>query len=72
MEDDSQDGPLTVWQMFNAPTMVLFNNLEHAEDGLDRLLTSILKLSGYVCNLSQFCCLNTFTKLCFYIINLYK
>ncbi|CAB3224272.1 unnamed protein product [Arctia plantaginis] len=46
MEDDTQDGPFTVWQMFNAPTMVLFNNLEHAADGLDRLLTSILKLSG--------------------------
>ncbi|KAJ8730029.1 hypothetical protein PYW07_017067 [Mythimna separata] len=46
MEDDNQDGPFTVWQMFNAPTMVLFNNLEHAADGLDRLLTSILKLSG--------------------------
>lgn len=48
MEDDNQDGPFTVWQMFNAPTMVLFNNLEHAADGLDRLLTSILKLSGYI------------------------
>ncbi|CAH0579320.1 unnamed protein product [Chrysodeixis includens] len=46
MEDDNQEGPCTVWQMFNAPTMVLFNNLEHAADGLDRLLTSILKLSG--------------------------
>ncbi|XP_026488273.2 serine/threonine-protein kinase ATR-like [Vanessa tameamea] len=46
MEDDSNDGPFTVWQMFNAPTLVLFNNLEHAADGLDRLLTSILKLSG--------------------------
>lgn len=53
MEEDNQDGPFTVWQMFNAPTMVLFNNLEHAEDGLDRLLTSILKLSGYVCKLSK-------------------
>ncbi|KAH9628521.1 hypothetical protein HF086_008041 [Spodoptera exigua] len=46
MDEDNQDGPFTVWQMFNAPTMVLFNNLEHAADGLDRLLTSILKLSG--------------------------
>ncbi|XP_049868950.1 serine/threonine-protein kinase ATR [Pectinophora gossypiella] len=46
MDDENNDGPFTVWQMFNAPTMVLFNNLEHAEDGLDRLLTSILKLSG--------------------------
>ncbi|CAG9094613.1 unnamed protein product [Plutella xylostella] len=46
VEDDNQEGPFTVWQMFNAPTMVLFNNLEHAADGLDRLLTSILKLSG--------------------------
>ncbi|PZC86486.1 hypothetical protein B5X24_HaOG209205 [Helicoverpa armigera] len=46
MEDDNQDGPFAVWQMFNAPTMVLFNNLEHAAEGLDRLLTSILKLSG--------------------------
>ncbi|XP_075973655.1 serine/threonine-protein kinase ATR-like [Anticarsia gemmatalis] len=46
MDDENQDGPFTVWQMFNAPTMVLFNNLEHAADGLDRLLTSILKLSG--------------------------
>lgn len=46
MEEDNQDGPITVWQMFNAPTIVLFNNLEHAADGLDRLFTSILKLSG--------------------------
>ncbi|VVC87145.1 unnamed protein product, partial [Leptidea sinapis] len=46
MEEDKQDGPFAVWQMFNSPIMVLFNNLEHAEDGLDRLLTSILKLSG--------------------------
>ncbi|KAJ2945898.1 hypothetical protein O0L34_g4806 [Tuta absoluta] len=46
MDEENNDGPFTVWQMFNAPTMVLFNNLEHAEDGLDRLLTSILKLSG--------------------------
>lgn len=66
MEDDNQDGPLTVWQMFNAPTMVLFNNLEHAEDGLDRLLTSILKLSGYVCKVLKsykLCCLETLIKL---------
>ncbi|XP_072931916.1 serine/threonine-protein kinase ATR isoform X2 [Epargyreus clarus] len=35
-----------MWHMFNAPTMVLFENLECAEDGLDRLLASILKLSG--------------------------
>lgn len=48
MDEDIYDGPFTVWQMFNAPTMVLFNNLEHAGDGLDRLLTSILKLSGWV------------------------
>ncbi|XP_031765193.2 serine/threonine-protein kinase ATR isoform X2 [Galleria mellonella] len=46
MDDQIRDGPITVWQMFNAPTMVLFNNLELAADGLDRLLTSILKLSG--------------------------
>ncbi|XP_038211943.1 serine/threonine-protein kinase ATR [Zerene cesonia] len=46
MEEENQEGPFAVWQMFNAPTMVLFNNLEDAEDGLDRLLTSILKLSG--------------------------
>ncbi|KAG6454519.1 hypothetical protein O3G_MSEX008741 [Manduca sexta] len=46
MENENQDGPFTVWQMFNAPTMVLFNNLDHAVDGLERLLTSILKLSG--------------------------
>ncbi|KAM3961050.1 LOW QUALITY PROTEIN: ATR serine/threonine kinase meiotic 41 [Aphomia sociella] len=46
MDDDNYDGPITVWQMFNAPTMVLFNNLEFAADGLERLLTSILKLSG--------------------------
>ncbi|CAH2238336.1 jg17493 [Pararge aegeria aegeria] len=46
MEDDCNDGPFTVWQMFNAPTLVLFNNLEHAADGLERLLTSILKLTG--------------------------
>ncbi|XP_013143582.1 PREDICTED: serine/threonine-protein kinase ATR-like isoform X2 [Papilio polytes] len=46
MDEDNCDGPFTVWQMFNAPTMVLFNNLEHAAEGLERLLTSILKLSG--------------------------
>ncbi|XP_053607158.1 serine/threonine-protein kinase ATR [Plodia interpunctella] len=46
MDDEIQDGPFTVWQMFNSPTMVLFNNLDHAADGLERLLTSILKLSG--------------------------
>lgn len=46
MDDDNSDSPFTVWQMFNAPTLVLFNNLEHAADGLDRLLISILKLSG--------------------------
>ncbi|KAJ0177282.1 hypothetical protein K1T71_007291 [Dendrolimus kikuchii] len=46
MEDENYDGPFTVWQMFNEPTMVLFNNLEHAAEGLERLLTSILKLSG--------------------------
>lgn len=48
MDEDNCDGPFTVWQMFNAPTMVLFNNLEHAAEGLERLLTSILKLSGWV------------------------
>ncbi|KPJ15649.1 Serine/threonine-protein kinase ATR [Papilio machaon] len=46
MDEDNCDGPFTVWQMFNAPTMVLFNNLENAAEGLERLLTSILKLSG--------------------------
>ncbi|XP_012551263.2 serine/threonine-protein kinase ATR [Bombyx mori] len=46
MEDDYQDGPFTVWQKLNEPTVVLFNNLEHAVDGLDRLITSILKFSG--------------------------
>lgn len=46
MEEES-DGPFNVWQMFNAPINVLFQNLEHAEDGLVNLLTSILKLSGY-------------------------
>ncbi|CAH3911753.1 unnamed protein product [Pieris brassicae] len=46
MEEENQDRTFAVWQMFNVPTMVLFNNLDHAEDGLDRLLTSILKLSG--------------------------
>lgn len=46
MGDDGQNGPFTVWQMFNAPTMVLFNNLENAADGLERLLMSISKLSG--------------------------
>lgn len=46
MEDENSDGPFAVWQMFNAPTLVLFDNLEHAVDGLERLLTSILKLSG--------------------------
>ncbi|XP_013168974.1 PREDICTED: serine/threonine-protein kinase ATR-like [Papilio xuthus] len=46
MDEDNCDGPFTVWQMFNAPTMVLFNNLENAAEGLERLLTSISKLSG--------------------------
>lgn len=46
MTDEVQDGPFTVWQMFNAPTMVLFNNLENAVDGLERLLMSIVKMSG--------------------------
>lgn len=46
MEDDAQNGPFTVWQMFNTPTMVLFNNLENAVDGLERILMSILKSSG--------------------------
>ncbi|XP_068631581.1 serine/threonine-protein kinase ATR-like [Battus philenor] len=46
MDEENFDGPFTVWQMFNAPTMVLFNNLENAAEGLERLLTSILKLSG--------------------------
>ncbi|XP_063533871.1 serine/threonine-protein kinase ATR [Cydia strobilella] len=46
MDEEGQDGPFTVWQMFNAPTMVLFNNLENAADGLERLLNSIVKLSG--------------------------
>ncbi|CAK1547250.1 unnamed protein product [Leptosia nina] len=46
MDEDNQDGPYAVWQMFNAPTMVLFNNLDHAEDGLERLLTPIIKQSG--------------------------
>lgn len=48
MDDENQDGPFAVWEMFNAPTMVLFNNLENAAEGLERLLTSILKLSGLV------------------------
>lgn len=46
-DDDNNDGPFSVWQMFNAPILMLFeNNIELAADGLDRLLTSILKLSG--------------------------
>ncbi|XP_028157289.1 serine/threonine-protein kinase ATR-like [Ostrinia furnacalis] len=46
MDEDNSDGPFTVWHMFYAPTVVLFNNLKQAGDGLERLLTSILKLSG--------------------------
>ncbi|XP_041978766.1 serine/threonine-protein kinase ATR [Aricia agestis] len=45
MDDVTQDGPYTMWKMFNDLTLVLFNNLENAADGLDRLLSSILKLS---------------------------
>lgn len=48
MEDDGQNGPFAVWRMFNAPAMVLFNNLDTAADGLERLLTSISKLTGYL------------------------
>ncbi|OWR53666.1 putative esr1 protein [Danaus plexippus plexippus] len=70
MEEES-DGPFNVWQMFNAPINVLFQNLEHAEDGLVNLLTSILKLSGdlsevlvprpggFNCPESYYCAFNT-------------
>ncbi|XP_045771949.1 serine/threonine-protein kinase ATR-like isoform X2 [Maniola jurtina] len=46
MEDHCDDDTFTLWQNFNASTLLVFNNLEHLADGLDKLLPSILKLTG--------------------------